>query len=57
MFQYRKILEMHSEDFSLHSIIASATGHSHQKLSEVVQKAKVRNVAYPLRDEMTDRGA
>lgn len=53
MFQYRKILEMHSEDFSLRSI-ASATGHSRQKVSEVVQKAKVRDVTYPLTDEMMD---
>lgn len=53
MFQYRKILEMHSEGFSLHSI-ASATGYSRQKVSEVAQKAKVRDIAYPLTDEMTD---
>lgn len=53
MFQYRKILEMHSEVFSLRSI-ASATRNAHQKVSEVVQKAEVRDIAYPLTDEMTD---
>lgn len=53
MFQYRKILGMHSEDFSLCSI-ASTTEHSRQKVSGVVQKAMVRDVAYPLTDEMTD---
>lgn len=53
MFQYRKILEMHREGFSLRST-APATGHSRQKVSEVVKKAKVRDFAYPLTDEMTD---
>ena len=39
MFQYRKILQMHNEEFSLRSI-ASATGHSRQKVTEIVEKQK-----------------
>lgn len=54
MFQYRKILEMHGEKFSLRSI-ASATGHSRQKVTEVIQKAKERQFSYPLTEEMTDK--
>lgn len=53
MFQYRKILQMHNEEFSLRSI-ASATGHSRQKVTEIVEKAKERDFLDSLTDEMTD---
>lgn len=45
---------MHGEKFSLRSI-ASATGHSRQKVTEVIQKAKERQFSYPLTEEMTDK--
>lgn len=34
---------------------ASATGHSRQKVTEVIQKAKARQLSYPLTNEMTDQ--
>lgn len=54
MFQYRKILQMHNEDFSLRSI-AAATGHSRQKVTEVVEKATERQLSDSLTEEMTDK--
>lgn len=53
MFQYRRILQMQSEEFSLRSI-AAATGHSRQKVTEIVEKAKERQLPDSLTEEMTD---
>lgn len=53
MFQYRKILQMQNEDFSLRSI-AAARGHSRQKVTEIVEKAKERQLPDSLTDEMTN---
>lgn len=54
MFQYRKVLEMRSNGFSLRSIRA-ATGHSRQKITEVIRLAEKKEVTLPLIDEMTDK--
>ena len=54
MFQYRKVLEMKSESFSLRSIRA-ATGHSRQKITEVIKLAEKKEVTLPLTDEMRDK--
>lgn len=54
MFQYRKILQMHNEDFSLRSI-AAATGHSRQKVTEVFEKATERKLSDSLTEEMTNK--
>lgn len=54
MFQYRKVLEMRSDGFSLRSIRA-ATGHSRQKITEVIRLAEKKEVTTPLTDEMTDK--
>lgn len=43
MFQYRKVLEMKAEGFSLRTIRA-ATGHSRQKITEVIQLAQQKEV-------------
>lgn len=45
---------MHNEDFSLRSI-AAATGHSQQKVTEVVEKATERQLSDSLTEEMTDK--
>ena len=54
MFQYRKVLEMKAEGFSLRSIRA-ATGHSRQKITEVIRLAEEKNVQCPLSEEQTDK--
>ena len=54
MFQYRKVLEMKAEGFSLRTIRA-ATGHSRQKITEVIQLAQQKEVVWPFTEEVTDR--
>src|SRR5699024_5706740 len=54
MFQYRKVLEMKADGFSLRSIRA-ATGHSRQKITEVIRLAERKEIKYPLSEEMTDK--
>ncbi|OJF91401.1 IS21 family transposase [Alkalibacterium sp. 20] len=54
MFQYRKVLELKADGFSLRSICA-ATGHSRQKITEVIQIAEREKISCPLSEEITDK--
>ncbi len=53
MLQYRKILERHGEGVSIRGI-ASSTGHSRQKITEIIRRAEDKGLGIPLSDEMTD---
>jgi transposase len=44
---------MCSESFSIRNI-ASATGHSRQKVKDVIEQSQKRAITYPLTEEMTD---
>lgn len=54
MIQYRKILELKEEGFSLRGI-AFSTGNSRQKVTEIVRRAEKKGLVCPLEDEMTDK--
>lgn len=55
MIHYRKILELYDEGISLRGIAAS-TGHSRQKVTEVIRLAEKKGlVSFPLDEVMTDR--
>lgn len=54
MIHYRKILEQHDEGISLRGIAAS-TGHSRQKVTEVIVLAEKKGLICPLEEEMTDK--
>lgn len=54
MFQYRKVLELKADGFSLRSI-CSVTGHSRQKITEVIRLAETKEITCPLAEEMTDK--
>ncbi|QOY38264.2 IS21 family transposase [Anaerobacillus isosaccharinicus] len=54
MIHYRKILELHDEGISLRGIAAS-TGHSRQKITEVISLAEKKGLDCPLEEEMTDK--
>lgn len=54
MIHYRKILKLHDEGISLRGIAAS-TGHSRQKVTEVIALAEKKGLVCPLEDEMTDK--
>ncbi|MGQ4669011.1 MarR family transcriptional regulator [Metabacillus halosaccharovorans] len=54
MIHYRKILELHGEGISLRGIAAS-TGHSRQKVTEIIGLAEKKGLVCPLEEEMTDK--
>ena len=54
MIHYLKILELHSDGISLRGIAAS-TGHSRQKVTEVIGLAEKKGLTCPLEEEMTDK--
>jgi len=54
MIHYRKILELYDEGISLRGIAAS-TGHSRQKITEVIDLAEKKGLICPLEEEMTDK--
>ncbi|OXS79303.1 IS21 family transposase [Domibacillus enclensis] len=54
MIRYRKILELQDEGISLRGIAAS-TGHSRQKVTEVIGLAERKGLVCPLGEEMTDQ--
>ncbi|MFC5734283.1 IS21 family transposase, partial [Cytobacillus gottheilii] len=54
MIHYRKILELQDEGISLRGI-ASSTGHSRQKVTEIITLAEKKGLVCPLEEEMTDR--
>lgn len=54
MIHYRKILELDDEGISLRGI-ASSTGNSRQKVTEIVRLAKKKGLVCPLDDEMSDK--
>jgi hypothetical protein len=54
MLQYSRILRLKAEGLSLRSI-ASSTGNSRQKITEVIERAKKRGLVPPLDDEMNDK--
>ncbi|WP_010632830.1 IS21 family transposase [Sporolactobacillus vineae] len=54
MLYYRKVLELHEEGVSLRGI-ASSTGNSRQKVTEIIQRAKKKGLVCPLEDDMTDQ--
>ncbi|TDQ31889.1 IS21 family transposase [Aureibacillus halotolerans] len=54
MIHYRKIFELHDEGISLRGI-ASSTGNSRQKVTEIINLATKKGLICPLEEEMTDR--
>lgn len=54
MNHYRNILELNDEGISLRGIAAS-TGHSRQKITEVIGLAEKKGLVCPLEEEMTDK--
>lgn len=54
MLQYSRILRLKEEGFSLRSI-ASSTGHSRQKITEVIERAEMKGLIAPLDEEMDDK--
>ena len=52
MIQYRKILELDAKGVTQRTI-ASSTGHSRDKIREVIKRAKVRELT-ELTEEMTN---
>lgn len=54
MLQYRKILERYGEGISIRGI-ASGTGHSRQKITEIITRAGQKGLEVPLSEEMTDQ--
>ncbi|WP_066445331.1 IS21 family transposase [Cytobacillus gottheilii] len=54
MIHYRKIWELQNEGFSLRGI-ASSTGHSRQKVTEIITLAEKKGLVCPLEEEMTDK--
>ncbi|WP_286163105.1 hypothetical protein [Bacillus sp. es.034] len=54
MIHYRKVLELHDEGISLRGI-ASSTGHSRQKVTEIIGLAEKKGLVCPLEEEMTDK--
>lgn len=54
MIRYRKILEMYDEKISLRGI-ASSTGNSRQKVTEVIELAEKKGLYCPLEEEMDDK--
>lgn len=54
MIHYQKILELHHEEISLRGIAAS-TGHSRQKVTEIIRLAEKKGLVCPLDEEMTDK--
>lgn len=54
MFQYRKVLELKANGFSLRSFCA-ATGYTRQKVTEVIRLAEQKNISCYLIEEMTDK--
>lgn len=54
MLQYSKILRLKEEGFSLRSI-ASSTGNSRQKVTEVIERAEKKGLKGSLDEEMTDK--
>jgi len=54
MIHYRKILELHAEGISLRGITAS-TGHSRQKVTEVINLAEMKGLVCPLEEVMTSQ--
>ncbi|MGM0122792.1 hypothetical protein IGI37_002893 [Enterococcus sp. AZ194] len=53
MLQYRKILELNEQGFSMRSIAAN-TGNSRPKVSEIIKKAMEKGIKEPFTEEMTD---
>lgn len=54
MFHYRKVIELAEEGHSIRGIAAS-TGHSRQKIRDVIQFSKEKGITCPLSEEMTDK--
>ncbi|QXE02893.1 hypothetical protein [Terribacillus sp. DMT04] len=54
MLQYSRILRLKAKGLSLRSI-ASSTGNSRQKITEVIERAKKKGLVPPLDDEMNDK--
>ncbi|MCJ1908285.1 integrase [Planococcus ruber] len=54
MLQYARILRLKEEGFSLRSI-ASSTGNSRQKVTEIIDRAEKKGLKGPLEEEMTDK--
>jgi transposase len=54
MLQYSRILRLKEEGFSLRSI-ASSTGNSRQKVTEVIERAEKKRLSGPLDEEMDDK--
>lgn len=54
MLQYVRILRLREEGFSLRSI-ASSTGNSRQKVTEIIDRAEKKGLKGPLEEEMTDK--
>jgi transposase len=54
MIHYRKILELQDEGISMRGISAS-TGHSRQKVTEVIEMAVKKGLTCPLDEEMDDK--
>lgn len=53
MIHYRKILELYDEGISLRGIAAS-TGHSWQKVTEIIELAGKKGLECPLEEEIDD---
>lgn len=54
MFQYRKVLAMKAEGFSIRSM-SSATGHSRQKITTVLEVAKEKEVDLKTLEDVSDK--
>lgn len=54
MLHYSRILRLRNEGFSLRSI-ASSTGNSRQKVTEVIERADSKGLTGPLDEEMDDK--
>ncbi|WP_354005805.1 transposase [Fictibacillus terranigra] len=54
MLQYSRILRLKEEGFSLRSI-ASSTGNSRQKVTEVIERAERKGLKEPLDEDVTDK--
>ena len=54
LLQYPKILRLKKEGFSLRSI-ASSTGNSRQKVTEIIERAEKKGLGGDLEEEMDDK--
>ena len=53
MVDYKRILKLSSENYSLRQIAASV-GHSHHTVKDVLELAQKRGITHPLDDSVTN---